>query len=74
MILPFEARDYSGVIDITRVPTGIYRLASELKYGPDDTERSDQQIGIRVMAQGREKVIEVLQLQEELGGKIEVQW
>jgi len=74
MMLPFEARDYSGVIDITRVPVGTYRLAAELKYGPDIAERTDQQIGIRVMAQGGEKVIEVLQLQEELGGKIEVQW
>jgi hypothetical protein len=74
MILPFEARIYSGVIDITRVPEGIYYLASELKYGPDQTEKADKQIGIRVMAQGGEKVIEVLQLQEELGGKIEVQW
>jgi hypothetical protein len=74
MILPFEARDYSGVIDISRVPEGIYYLASELKYGPDQAEKADKQIGIRVMAQGGQKVIEVLQLQEELGGKIEVQW
>jgi len=74
MMLPLEARDYSGVIDITRVPVGTYRLAAELKYGPDLAERTDQQIGIRVMAQGGQKVIEVLQLQEELGGKIEVQW
>ncbi len=74
MILPFEARDYSGVIDISGVPDGIYYLASELKYGPDRAEKADKQIGIRVMAQGGQKVIEVLQLQEELGGKIEVQW
>ena len=74
MILPLEARDYSGVIDISRVPVGVYRLAAELKYGPDQAERADIQNGIRVMAQGGEKVIEVLQLQAELGGKIEVQW
>ncbi|MBW7988668.1 MAG: hypothetical protein FVQ84_01410 [Planctomycetes bacterium] len=74
MILPFEARDYSGVIDITRVPVGIYRLAAELRYGPDLAETTEQQIGIRVMAQGGQKVIEVLQLQDNLGEKIEVQW
>jgi hypothetical protein len=73
MILPFEARDYSGVIDISRVPIGTYRLASELKYGPDLDEKTEKQIGIRVMAQGGQKVIEVLQL-ENLGEKIEVQW
>ena len=74
MMLPFEARDYSGVIDISRVPEGNYRLATELRYGSSPAERADKQIGIRVMAQGGQKVIEVLQLQEELGGKIEVQW
>ena len=73
MILPFEARDYSGVIDISRVPVGTYRLASELQYGPDLGEKTEKQIGIRVMAQGGQKVIEVLQL-ENLGEKIEVQW
>lgn len=73
MILPLEARDYSGVIDISRVPIGTYRLAAELKYGPDLEEKTDKQIGIRVMAQGGQKVIEVLQL-ENLGEKIEVQW
>ncbi len=74
MILPFEARDYSGVIDVSRVPVGTYRLAAELKYGPNQTDRVEKQIGIRVMAQGGQKVMEVLQLQAELGGKIEVQW
>jgi P pilus assembly chaperone PapD len=74
MVLPLEARDYSGIIDISRVPEGNYRLATELRYGSSPAERADNQIGIRVMAQGGQKVIEVLQLQEELGGKIEVQW
>jgi len=73
MVLPFEARDYSGVIDISRVPIGTYRLASELQYGSDLNDKTEKQIGIRVMAQGGQKVIEVLQL-ENLGEKIEVQW
>ncbi len=72
MMLPFEARDFSGVIDFSRVPVGTYRLAVELQYGP--AQMADNQIGIRVMAQGGQKVIEVLQLQEDLGGKIEVNW
>jgi len=72
MMLPFEARDFSGVIDFSNVPVGTYRLVAALKYGPGQT--ADKQIGIRVMAQGGRKVIEVLQLQEDLGGKIEVKW
>jgi hypothetical protein len=72
MMLPFEARDFSGVIDFSRIPVGTYRLAVELQYGPG--QMADKQIGIRVMAQGGQKVIEVLQLQEDLAGKIEVKW
>ena len=72
IMLPFEARDFSGVIDFSNVPVGMYRLAVELQYGP--AQMADKQMGIRVMAQGGQKVIEVLQLQEDLGGKIEVKW
>jgi len=72
MMLPFEARDFSGVMDFSDVPVGTYRLAAELQYGPG--QMASKQIGIRVMAQGGQKVIEVLQLQEDLGGKIEVKW
>jgi hypothetical protein len=74
MILPLEARDYSGIIDISRVPQGIYLLQSQLTYGQDQAEKVDKKIGIRVMTQGGEKVIEVVQLTEELRGNIEVQW
>ncbi len=72
MMLPFEARDFSGIMDFSRVPVGMYRLAVELQYGTG--QMADKQIGIRVMTQGGQKVIEVLQLQEDLGGKIEVKW
>jgi hypothetical protein len=74
IMLPLEARDFSGVMDFSDVPVGTYRLAAELQYGPALTQRASKQIGIRVMAQGGRKVIEVLQLQEDLGGKIEVKW
>ena len=73
MMLPFEARDYSGVIDISRIPEGVYRLAAELRHGLELAEKTDKQIGIRVMAQGGQKVMEVLQV-DNLGEKIEVQW
>lgn len=72
MMLPFEARDFSGVMDFSNVPVGTYRLAAELQYGPG--QMAGKQIGIRVMAQGGQKVIEVLQLQGDLGEKIEVKW
>lgn len=72
MMLPFEARDYSGILDISRIPVGYYRLASQLRYGSDPSEIAEKQIGIRVMAQGGEKVMEVLQ--QDLGETIKIQW
>ncbi len=72
MMLPFESRDFSGVMDFSNVPVGIYRLVADLLYGEGQT--ADKQIGIRVTAQGERKVIEVLQLEKDLGGKIEVKW
>jgi hypothetical protein len=72
MMLPFEARDYSEVIDFSEVPPGVYRLVAALEYAPGQT--SDKQIAIRVLAQGGRRVIEVIQLEEDLGEKIEVKW
>jgi len=72
LILPFEARDFSGVIDFSNVPVGIYRLAAVLEYASG--EEVTLQKAIRVMTQGGRKVMEVLQLQEDLGEKIEVIW
>ncbi len=72
LMLPFEARDFSGVIDFSKVPVGTYRLAAVLEYASGE-EVMLQQV-IRVMAQGGRKVMEVLQLQEDLGEKIEVKW
>ncbi len=72
IMLPFTSRVYSGVIDFSNVPVGTYRLVAELQYSPG--QMVDKQIGIRVMTQGGQKVIEVLQLEEDLGEKIEVNW
>ena len=72
LMLPLEARDFSGVIDLSQVPVGLYRLAAVLEY--DSGEKVTQQKAIRVMAQGGRKVMEVVQLQEDLGEKIEVKW
>ena len=72
MMLPLEARDFSGVIDLSNVPVGMYRLAAVFEYASG--EEVTQQKAIRVMAQGGRKVMEVIQLQEDLGEKIEVKW
>ena len=72
LMLPFEARDFSGVVDFSKVPVGIYRLAAVLEYASGEEVMLQQ--AIRVMAQGGRKVMEVLQLQEDLGEKIEVKW
>jgi hypothetical protein len=72
IMLPLEVRDFSGIIDFSKVSAGTYRLAADLEYAPG--ERVTKQIGIRVLDQGQRRVVEVVKLEEELGEKIKVQW
>jgi hypothetical protein len=43
-----------------------------LEYAPE--ERAIKQIGIRVSTEGENKLVEVIQMEEELPQKIEIQW
>jgi len=73
LMLPFEARDFSEILDFSRVPAGLYRVTAALEYAPD--VRETEQIAIRVSGEGGgERFVEIMQLEEELAQKIEVQW
>ena len=71
-LLPFEARDFSEILDFSRVPVGTYRLTAALEYAPNEV--AEKQIAIRVSGEPTEKFVEIMQLEEELAQKIEVQW
>jgi len=72
IMLPLEVRDFSGIIDFSNFSAGTYRLAAALEYAPG--ERAVKQIGIRVLPQGEQRVVEVVKLEQELGEEIVVQW
>ncbi len=73
LMLPFEARDFSEILDFSRVPAGLYRVTAALEYAPD--VRDTEQIVIRVSGEGGgQRFVEIMQLEEELAQKIEVQW
>jgi hypothetical protein len=72
LMLPFEQRDFSGVLDLTHVPADIYRLAAAIEYAPGVWESI--QIAVRVSIEGEQRILEVLGMQEELSELIEVKW
>ncbi|MBN1804326.1 MAG: hypothetical protein JW837_03665 [Sedimentisphaerales bacterium] len=72
LMLPFEQRDFSGVLDLTHVPADIYRLAAAIEYAPGVWESI--QIAVRVSIEGERRILEVLGMQEEISELIEVKW
>ena len=74
VMLPLEVRDFSGAIDFANVPPGTYRLTAILEYGPNPGQKVDKQIAIRISIEGDRRLVEVIQTEEELQEKIEVQW
>lgn len=58
LLLPLEARSYAGVLDLSDVPTGPYRLTAELRFGDDG--QVQQQKGIEVIEEGGKKIIQLL--------------
>jgi hypothetical protein len=72
LMLPFEARDFSEVFDFSMIPAGTYRLIAALEYAPG--EMTTRQIAIRVTVRDKERFVEIIQLEEDLEEKIEIQW
>jgi hypothetical protein len=73
LLLPFEARDFSEILDFSSVPAGVYRIVAGLEYAPDQI--ATKQMAIRVTGERAEqRFIEIMQLEEELAQKVEVRW
>lgn len=71
-MLPFEQRDFSGVLDLTYVPADIYSLAAAMEYAPGVW--ADKQMAVRVSIEGDRRILEVLGTQEELTELVEIKW
>ena len=72
LMLPFETRDFSGILDLTYVPADVYRLAAAIEYAPNLW--ADKQIAVQVSIEGGQRIAKVVGIQEELNELIQVQW
>ena len=72
LMLPFETRDYSGVLDLTYIPADRYRLAAAIEYAPK--KWADKQIDVRISIEGGRRIVEVVGIEEELSELIKVNW
>jgi hypothetical protein len=69
--LPFEMRQYSGVLDLSGVSADVYTLVGRLEYAPGKTAHAWKII--RVSIEGGERVVETLGTQDETGGTV-IKW
>jgi hypothetical protein len=72
LMLPFETRDFSGVLDLTYIPADTYRLAAAIEYAPNLW--AEKQIAVQVSIEGGQRIAKVVGIEEELNELIEVQW
>jgi hypothetical protein len=72
LMLPFETRQFSGVMDFSNIPADNYLLVGRLEYAPSQFARTQKLIQVSI--EGGKRVIRTLGTQQELGGKVEVKW
>jgi hypothetical protein len=70
--LPFESRDFSGILDLSNIPADLYSLAAGIEYAPDVWVY--KQMAVRVSIEGERRVMQVLGVQEELSNPVEIRW
>jgi len=72
LMLPFETRDFSGVLDLSYVPADTYRLAAAIEYAPGAW--ADKQLAVRVSIEGERRIAEIIGIEEELNELVEIKW
>lgn len=63
IMLPLETRDFSGILDFSRVEEGIYRLRVSMDYG-EKTEEVNKFLPIQVSVEEGEKIVTVIPVNE----------
>ena len=71
-MLPFEYRNFSGIIDLSALDAGDYRLSVGLQYAVGKWEW--KQIAIKVTIEGGRRVLETTGTQEDLKQILKVKW
>jgi hypothetical protein len=72
LMLPFETRQFSGVLDFSFVSADLYRLAAAIEYAPGVW--AEKQMAVRVSIEGERRIVSILGVEEELNELIQVQW
>jgi hypothetical protein len=72
VILPFEKRLYSGIIDISNVPVGTYIVEVNLEDNQKHIER--KQMMIQIVTSGKGRVVNVIRTINEVRDLIKVDW
>lgn len=72
LMLPFEQRQFSGVMDFSTLPADTYVLRARLEYAPGLYAPYDKLIQVSI--EGDQRVVRVLGTQMELGEKVEIKW
>lgn len=72
LMLPFEIRQFSGVLDFSSLPADTYQLVGRLEYAPNKFARTNKII--RVSIEGGQRVVQTIGTQQELGENVEIKW
>jgi hypothetical protein len=72
LMLPFESRNFSEVMDLSYIPADLYRLAAAIEYAPGVW--ADKQMAIRVSIEGGRRMVQIEGVEEELSELVEIKW
>ena len=72
LMLPFETRDYSGVLDLSYVPADRYRLGAAMEYAPG--QWAPKQMAVRISIEGERRIVDIEGVEEELNELVEIKW
>ncbi|TKJ39214.1 MAG: hypothetical protein CEE38_00210 [Planctomycetes bacterium B3_Pla] len=73
LMLPFEERDFSGVLDFSALPADQYVLSVAMEHTPGQWTQP-RQMAIQVSLEGDRRVVRTIGTHEELKEPIQVQW
>lgn len=72
-MLPAEVRNFYGLLDLSALDPGEYRLSVALQYA-QGLPWVERQTAIRVTVEGDERVLETIGTQEDLKQRLKVKW
>jgi len=59
LMLPLELRNFSGIVDFSKIVAGVYRLEAIMQYG--DGGRATKIVPIQVSVRGEQRIVEVIE-------------